>query len=275
MAHSDPTARLANSTTDGSLPDREPNTALRKALSGLELFAQETRPLSPTEIASQLGMSRQAVHRLLRQLEELGLILRLPDDRYVLGPRAKKLAVDMIGASQISAATHAILENVVALVGETCNTGMLDGSEVVYIDRVECNWPLRAQLRPGSKVPSHCTAIGKLLLAHLPGRRRERLLAVLPLHRYTDYTITDPKAFAEHLQEIREQGYSINNQEDSLGLIGLAVPIRNRSKGVIAGLAIHGPEVRLPIDTAKTYLDELHAAAAQLGEALEFPTSAD
>lgn len=244
-------------------------------MSGLELFARETRPLSPPEVASQLGMSRQAVHRLLRQLEELGLILRLPDDRFLLGPRAKKLAIDMIGASQISAATHTILENVVAVVGETCNTGMLDGTEVVYIDRVECNWPLRAPLRPGSKVPCHCTAIGKLLLAHLPARRRERLLAVLPLHRYTEYTITDRQAFTDHLREIRKQGYSINNQEDSLGLIGLAVPIRNRSKAVIAGLAIHGPEVRLPVDKAKTYLDDLHAAAAQLGEALEFPTSAD
>lgn len=275
MAQSDSSTTLKSPGTSRPLSEREPNTALRKALSGLELFAQEPRPLSPSEVAGQLGMSRQAVHRLLRQLEELELILRLPDDRYMLGPRAKKLAIDVIGATQISATTHTILENVVGLVGETCNMGMLDGTEVVYIDRVECNWPLRAPLRPGSKVPCHCTAIGKLMLAHLPLRRRERLLAALPLDRYTDFTITDREAFADHLREIRKQGYSINNQEDSLGLIGLAVPVRNQANAVIAGLAIHGPEVRLSIEKAETYLDDLHAAAAQLGEALEFSASAD
>lgn len=275
MNQSDSSDMLRNSGPRRPLSDREPNTALRKALSVLELFAAETRPLSPSEVVGQLGMSRQAVHRLLRQLEELGLILRLPDDRYMLGPRTKKLAIDVIGASQISAATHAILENVVSLVGETCNTGMLDGTEVVYIDRVECNWPLRAPLRPGSRVPSYCTAIGKLLLAHLPARRRERLLAAMPLHRYTEYTITDREVFADHLREIRKLGYSINNQEDSLGLIGLAVPVKDSSDTVIAGLAIHGPEARLPIERAETYLHDLHAAAAQLGEALEFSASAD
>jgi DNA-binding IclR family transcriptional regulator len=248
----------------------EPNTALRKALSVLELFTSQKRPLSPPEITNQLGMSRQAVHRLLNQLEDLGLILRLPEDRYKLGPRANEFALDVIHSSHISAATHAILENVVSLVGETCNIGMLKGYEVVYIDRVECNWPLRVQLRPGSCVPAHCTGIGKLLLAYMPARRRERLLSVMPLPRYTEYTITDKQAFAKHLREIRKQGYSINNQEDSLGLLAIAVPIRNRANTVIAGLAVHGPEARMPIEKAKSYLDELNAAATQLGTALEF-----
>lgn len=221
-------------------------------------------------VALQLDLSRQAVSRLLRQLEELGLILRLPDDYYSLGPRANKLAIDIIRASHISAAARAILQDVVAQVGETCNIGMLDGYELVYIDRVECNWPLRVQLRPGSRVPAHCTAMGKLLLAHLPSRRRERLLSVMPLRRFTDYTITDPRALSEHFRLIREQGYSINNQEDSLGLIALAVPVRNSENNIFAGLAIHGPEVRMPIEAAREYLDLLRDASNRLGEALEF-----
>lgn len=250
--------------------DRKPNTALKKALSALELFATQTRPMASTVAAFELGLSRQATGRLLRQLEDLGLILRLPDDKFILGPRSNKLAIDIISTSHISTSTHAILESVVSLVGETSNIGMLDGYEVVYIDRVECNWPLRVQLRPGSRVPSHCTAIGKLLLAHLPARRRTRLVSLMPLPRITKYTITDRQAFTEHLKEIRAQGYSVNNQEDSLGLIAIAVPIRSRSNTVVAGLSIHSPEARLPIEQAKTYIDELNAAAAQLSEVLEF-----
>jgi len=251
------------------------NTALKKALVTLELFADQARPLTSTEISSQLGLSRQAVHRQLRQLEELGLVLRLPEDQFMLGPRAKTLVVKILQSSQIMPEIRPILENVVSLVGETCNIGMLDGYELVYIDRVECNWPLRVQLRPGSRVPSHCTGIGKLLLAHLPSRRRQRLLSIMPLPRLTENTITDPETLSEHLRQIRRQGYSINNQEDSVGLIAIAVPVRNRSGRVIAGLAVHGPEVRLPIEQAKTYLDELNSAADLLGEVLEFSPPED
>jgi IclR family transcriptional regulator, acetate operon repressor len=254
---------------------REPNTALKKALSVLELFAGENRPMTASMVAVQLDMSRQAAGRLLHQLEDLGLVLRLPEDFYIVGPRANKLALDVIGTSHISAAVHAILEDVVARIGETSNIGMLDRYELVYIDRVECNWPLREQLRPGSRVPSHCTAMGKLLLAHLSTRRRERLLSVMPLERFTDYTITDPEKLSEHFRQIREQGYSINNQEDSVGLIALAVPIRNSNNKVFAGLAIHGPEARMSIDAARTHVGLLQKAALQLGEALEFSSADD
>lgn len=252
---------------------REPNTALKKALSVLELLTGENRPMTAAMVAGQLGLSRQAAGRLLHQLEALGLVLRLPEDFYFLGPRANKLALDVIGTSHISAAVRAILQDIVAHVGETCNIGMLDGYDLVYIDRVECNWPLREQLRPGSRVPSHCTAMGKLLLAYLPSRRRERLLSVMPLARFTEYTITDPRALSEHFRQIREQGYSINNQEDSVGLIALAVPVRNSGGKVFAGLAIHGPEARMPIESARGHLDLLRNAASKLGEALEFSSS--
>jgi IclR family transcriptional regulator, acetate operon repressor len=252
---------------------REPNTALKKTLAVLELFAAENRPMTASMVAAQLGMSRQAAGRLLHQLEDLGLILRLPEDFYILGPRANKLALDIIRTSHISASVRAILQEVVARVGETSNVGMLDGYDLVYIDRVECNWPLRVQLRPGSRVPSHCTAIGKLLLAHLPSRRRERLISVMPLDRFTEHTITDPRELSDHFRQIREQGYSINNQEDSVGLIALAVPVRNSENKVFAGLAIHGPEVRMSIEDAREHLGLLQKAANQLGDALEFSSN--
>ena len=252
---------------------REPNSALKKSLAVLEMLVSETQPLSGSNIASRLGLSRQAVSRLLRQLEDLALIRRLPDNLFTVGPRTNKLAIDIIHATHISADVRAILQNVVTLVGETCNIGMLDGYELVYIDRVECNWPLRVQLRPGSRVEAYCTAIGKLLLAHLPSRRRERLLSVMPLERRTANTITDRGALSKHLKEIRDQGYSINDQEDSMGLIAIAVPIRNPSGKVIAGLAVHGPEMRMSLEKAKGYLGDLRAAADQLGEALDFSSS--
>ncbi|MGD9866574.1 MAG: IclR family transcriptional regulator [Hyphomicrobiales bacterium] len=248
----------------------ETNSALKKSMAVLDLFVRHHDPMSQVDVAGRMGISRQAAHRLLRQLEDNGLLLRLPEDRYVIGPKMRRMAVDALSAGNPIAPVRAILESVVAKVEETCNLGMIDGHELIYIDRVECNWPLRVPLRPGSRVPLHCTAMGKLLLAYLPTRRRHRLLDVLPLTRYTERTYTEKEAFAAHLADIRGLGYSINNQEDSVGLIALAVPIRNSANTVFAGLAVHGPEARFPISKALAFLDDLKAAAAKLSKALEF-----
>ena len=83
------------------------------------------------------------------------------------------------------------MTELVETIGETCNIGILDNNDVLYLERVECAWPLRMQLQPGSRVPPHCTGIGKMLLASLESRARKRLVSNLPLKRYTEKTITD------------------------------------------------------------------------------------
>src|SRR3546814_18752046 len=105
------------------------------------------------------------------------------------------LALMALGRSFRDAPRRVILEQIVETVGETCNVGVLDGSEVVYLDRVECDWPLRTQLRAGSRVPLHCTGMGKLFLATLPARARRRIIESLTFTRYTDTTIPDPTSF--------------------------------------------------------------------------------
>src|SRR5690606_27382520 len=103
---------------------------------------------------------------------------------------------------------HRILESVVEEIGETVNCTMLDGSDVVYLDRVETAWPLRLHLQPGSRVPLHCTASGKLFLAHLTKRARDKLVGAGPLLRYTEHTITDPLKFEKELARIRKDDWS-------------------------------------------------------------------
>src|SRR3546814_13027722 len=103
------------------------------------------------------------------------------------------LALMALGRSFRDAPRRVILEQIVETVGETCNVGVLDGSQVVYLDRVECDWPLRTQLHAGSRVPLHCTGMGKLFLATLPERARRRIIETLPLRRSTENTITDPE----------------------------------------------------------------------------------
>lgn len=248
---------------------RSHGSALAKSMAVLELVVESRRPMGLVELTERLGLPKPTVHRIARQLENEGLLQREPErDRYGVGPRLGTLAVNAIRAAVETGAVHAILETLVARIGETCNIGILDRTQVVYVDRVECDWPLRLQLQPNSRLPAHCTANGKLLLASLEERSRRRLIAGLNLERFTPNTITDPARLEKACREIREQDFAANDQEFHLGLIGLAVPIRDALGHVIAGLALHSPLQRLDLEGARRHLPALREAAARMGDAL-------
>ena len=254
---------------------RGTGSALQKGFAVLDAVASAERPVGLPELTELLGLPKQTVHRIARQLEADGFLRREPQrDRYVVGPRMSMLAVNSLNAAFRWAPTHAILEHVVEEIGETCNIGMLLGAEVVYIDRVECDWPLRLQFTAGSRVPLHCTAIGKLLVANLPARSRRRLLSAVPLTSYTDNTLTEPDAFDATCREIRKRGYALNNQEYHLGLIGIAVPIRLEGGTVAAGLAMHGPVPRMTVELALDVAPALRRAADRIAEVM-MDTAAD
>ena len=250
--------------------ERAHGSALAKSMAVLDLVAAEGRPLGLVEVTERLGLSKPTVHRIMRQLEDEGLLQREPlRDRYGVGPRLCALSVNALASAVQSGAVHAILAELVAKIGETCNIGILDRTQVVYVDRVECDWPLRLQLSPNSRVPAHCTANGKLLLAFLDGRTREKLIASLALKRFTDNTITDFGRLEEQCQAIRRDDYAINDQEFHLGLIGLAVPIRDGEGRAIAGLAMHSPLPRLDIAGLRDHLPVLREAADRIELALK------
>ena len=253
--------------------DNFSGSALGKAMTVLETVVDRPGPVSIGAIGMWLGLPKQTVHRIVRQLLDEGLLRRVPGtDGYFVGPRLRSLACRAIERMIRDAPARAILQELVAELGETCNVGMLDGPEVVYLERVECDWPLRMQLQPGSRVPAHCTGIGKMLLASLESRARRRLVESLPLTRYTDATITDPDALLEALKAIRRQGYALNNQENTAGLMGLAVPIVDREGRTMAALAVHAPVARLTPDAAIEKLPALKAAGARLAAVLTVDT---
>ena len=118
--------------------------------------------------------------------------------------------------------------------------------------------------KPGSRVPIHCTANGKLLLAFAPRRRRERLLSSISLERYTRNTLTERAALHRELLEIRRRGYAEDNEEFLVGVCCLAVPVKDHRGRAVAGLAVSSPSARFPLEKARSYLPDLRACAEQL-----------
>lgn len=245
------------------------NFAIGKAASVLEAIVNHSGPSNIADLSRNLRMPRQTVHRILRQLSAVELVVYdETTQRFMIGPRLRSLSLATLLQTQTDTAANLVLKALVDEIHETCNVGVIDGDSVVYICRVECDWPLRVQLRPGSRVPVYCTAIGKLLLAHLPDAQRSSILACLRTNRITPYTLTSPHELAQDLADTVRRGYSINNQEDSLGLIAVAVPITGAGGRVVAGLATHAPEARLSIAEAIKRLPLLRRAADQLSHLL-------
>lgn len=239
-----------------------------RALRILDAVARTEERASLAAIVQSLGVPKPTVYRLLRELRDAGWVRPSTGARggFSAGPRLESLALSLMQNGGSRAARHNALSQLVSKLGETCNITALDGARVLYLDRVESESPLRAHLQPGSHIPLHCTASGKLFLAYLSKARRERLLTHNRFERLTPRTIVDRKQFDDELERIRKQGYATDNEEYVVGLTCVAVPVRSTEGKVIAAVAVQAPAIRLPTHRAAATLPALRSAAEEVGE---------
>ena len=271
MDHAPPPVASSTALPSGT-PERATQAEARhesptmRAFSVVEAIGRASGPVLLMDVVAAVGLPKPTVHRILTQLVDAGLLRRLPGAGYGIGARLSRLGRDLITNDAGRPARRAILQRLVDTLGETCNFTMLDGAEIIYLDRVETASPLRVNLQPGSRVPAHCSASGKLLLAHLPPAQLERLLAQLPLTRFTERTLATREALTAELERIRASGYSVDDEEFLEGLACVAVPVTDEQQRVWATVAVHGPAARMPIEGALARLPELRAAAAAIGD---------
>lgn len=236
----------------------------------LEILVREGRPLTLAQAVAASGWPKPSVHRQLAQLEAGGLLVREPDGRrYALAPRLLRLAEASLAGSAQQGVRHAVLRQLVADIGESCNLTTLSGVEVVYLDRIESAFPLQLNLRPGTRVPVHCSASGKLILAHMPPAQRSILLQGLPLERYTTTTLIDRAALDAEFVRIRKVGYAVDDQEFVEGLVCVAVPVfSSDGKQVRCAVALQAPVARMGLEQALERVPRLHEAAQALKRTL-------
>lgn len=236
----------------------------------LERLANDGRALALPDVVTLTGWPKPTVHRMLAQLEAGGWLQREPDGRrYTLSTRLLRLGEVSLSASTQHGVRHAVLRQLVAEVGESCNLTALSGAEVVYLDRVESAFPLRLELRPGTRVPLHCSASGKLFLAHRGARERHALLDGLALSRHTATTLTTREALDREFEAIRRQGYALDAEEFVDGLVCIAVPVRAAGeRAVRCALALQAPAARVSLDRLPQFLPRLSEAAVAVARTL-------
>jgi DNA-binding IclR family transcriptional regulator len=250
------------------------STATARTFAILDFVAQAPAAVEVASLIEALALPKATAYRLVDGLVSSGYLAREPArKRLTVGSRLTSLAFGTMRASMRDSGRHALLRRLANQVNETCNIGVIVNGEIVYLDRVEAeHWPLRLHFSAGSRVPLHCSAIGKLHLALLPARRRQRLLQSLELSSFTVGTITDKSRLEAELRQIRKERVSFDREEYLAGVVCVAVAVIGRSGEMLAAIAIQAPEARMTVEFARGHLPALRRAAEELADTFEDET---
>ncbi len=221
----------------------------------LDCFTRERPAWSLSELSKELGIPKSTLHRFLAALESHGILRNDPRDRrWRLGYHLLiwgSLAKDSLDLRQIA---RPVMDELVAATGETVILTAYQGLEVVCIERVETDHPVRMTLDVGMRRPPHAGASSKVLMAYLPEEEIQAIIREKGLPRLCVNTITDPEALYAELARIREHGYAESHEETDLGAWGVATPIFDRDGQVVAAIGVAGPRSRYTPERAQEFV---------------------
>ena len=232
---------------------REPrySQSLERGLAILACFTPERPVLGIADIADDLGMSRSTTHRYVITLVALGYLEQGASRKYRLGLKVTDLGMAALNSTGLREHAHPYLEELRQRTSYTTNLGVLDGLDVLYVDRVRSfrrgQSKIDLNLHTGSRLPAYATAMGKLLLAYLPEDEQRELIAEMKLTKKGPNTITSKKALVSELDEIQSEGFAVNDEELAPELHSIAAPVRNEAREVVAAvnLAAHTSMISL------------------------------
>lgn len=231
----------------------------------LWLFTAEQPEWRSADIARALGMPKSSAHSLVKTMAEIGLLAHSDDGRYRLGWALLTLSERMRTSQNFCRYALPEMEALSRSLRETVLLAVLDRTEVMYVERVEGRHPMirLAGAATGTRAPVHCTAVGKVLLAHREARETRDLLERAGMKAFTTRTIVDVDTFERELLDVRAKGYALDRQEVVPEVACAAVPVRNRYGTVVAAMSVSIPAYRFPPDQ-RAAVAALKAAADRL-----------
>ena len=235
---------------DGAVPsDRPPVESVDRALALLQLLSRSGSGLTLDELTHSSGLPKSSLHRTLAALKRRGFATQQRETgRYFLGPEMLRTAFDFHERLDVRALLRPLLVRLREEFNETVHVGVLDGGDVVYMDKLESSHPIKMTSAIGGRNPSHCTGVGKVLLAWTyPSDASIRAFVAEfgPLRRRTRNTITTTSALAKEMGRIRERGYALDLEESELGVRCIAFPVFVGRSVPQAAISVSAPRERL------------------------------
>ncbi|MCF8119280.1 MAG: helix-turn-helix domain-containing protein [Deltaproteobacteria bacterium] len=210
--------------------------SLARGLSILQAFTSERKRLTLTELAEITHMNRTAVQRFTCTLMALGYLGRDDHKAFFLSSKVLSLGFTYLQSSEIIQLTASHLKDFSERIGLTVNMAILDGTDIVFLYRHEVHRFLKYDLRAGSRLPSYCTASGKVLLAALKNEALRARIRNMSLEKTTSHTIIDEEQLFQEILKTRETGIGVCDRELSLSLYSIAVPLLNHEQKMVAAI---------------------------------------
>ena len=225
--------------------------SLERGLAILAFFTPEQPDRRLADIADGLGLSRSTTHRYATTLVALGYLEQVNSRKYRLGLKVTDLGMSVLNSTGLREHAHPYLEELRQRTSYTTNLAVLDGPEILYVDRARSfrrgQSKIDLGLHPGSRLPAYCTAMGKLLLANLPESEQGELIDEMKLTKRGPNTITSKRALRDELDDVKDAGFAVNDEELAPELYAIAAPVRNGARDVVAAvnLAAHSTMISL------------------------------
>jgi IclR family pca regulon transcriptional regulator len=221
-----------------AMRDRNSVQSLTRGLNILELVAGSPRPVTLTDIANQARLTKTTSQRFLNTLCSLGYLRRRENKSYVLSARVLSLAYSFLNTSSLVSIAKPYLDELSSEVGKTVNLAVLEDVHTLFLYRREVRRFMKYDLRPGSKLPCHAGALGKALLAGLSHEEFNKRVDKIDLTPITPKTISSKKKLKEEILETKKRGYSISDQELSLDMYSIGVPLLDKQGEVVAAINV-------------------------------------
>jgi IclR family pca regulon transcriptional regulator len=247
----------------------DPNfmTSLARGLAVIRGFSQQRRRMSIAQLSLRTGIPRAAVRRCLYTLGKLGYVSSEDGGMFALRPQILSLGHAYLSSVPLVMAAQPILDQVSESIHESCSLAILDGDEILYVARSSASTRIMSiDLGVGSRLPAHCTSMGRVLLAGIAEPELATYLRRVKLAPFTQRTIVTRDALAEAVLRVRKQQYAIVDQELEIGLRSIAVPVKDFRERVSAAInvSVQAPRVSVS-EMEKTFLPVLRTAADELG----------
>jgi len=246
---------------------RGPST-LHKALDVLEALHGATQGMGITELAARVGAPKSTVHRIITGWETRGYIRQnLQTEKYRLDVKVFELGCAAVDGALIETA-RPYMREVLGRLNETVSLAILERTDCLFLEELKSSQPVAVQTFIGARVPAHCAAAGKVLLAF----NSDAVAACIDagLRRYTARTVVAPDEFKRQLEVVRSKGYAVVREEWRPDIAAAAAPVWDRSTTVIAALVVTAPASRVDRQQLGSYVNVVRAAAAKLSRALGF-----
>lgn len=240
--------------------------AFARGLAVLSAFGYQHRNLTVIQISERTGVPRAAVRRLLYTLTHLGYVARA-GSTYALLPKALSLANAYLASTPLAVLAQPVLKRLSQAVGESVSLATLDGDDIVYIARASApTHIMRVDPEIGTRLPTHCTSMGRVLLATLSSNALDTYLMRTELHPFTPHTLRSADLLGQVIRTVQVQGFAIVDQELEIGLRSIAVPVRDSTDKVVAAMNISVQAIHISLRDMETRLiSPLQTAAQELG----------